>query len=387
MRAQGLLQLLGSVGRRISLTKAAITLFTGLVFLQLLPRDAKVFLLSQPMATSCTSEQIEEHYSCDAHSRKSDIPNIVNFVYILKDPVSGTFPLQFSHYLSLFAAWYRWRPDIIYLHTNVEANSSAVLRAQSGAAGKWAQRFFEIPGLVINKVSVPTHAGNGRELTKMEHKSDFVRVQAVYQFGGIYIDMDVHALRDITALRTAGYGSVAGWQGDGFINSGTFMSEKGGRMAKLWMERMNQVYDGAWTTHSNRALTKLDNELRKEPCEMLVVKPAVFAPMGWRWFHSERLLSEHFEASGFHFDEAGNLPEFPDDFTEPINAMSWARDWRCTILLHAFSAKKERNGIKDNGISPRYVIERTSNFARAVYPMVRVMYEKGFIDKQDIVLP
>lgn len=46
----------------------------------------------------------------------------------------------------------------------------------------------------------------------LEHKSDFTRAKAIHDFGGIYIDLDVHALQDINPIRKAGYRSVAGWQ-------------------------------------------------------------------------------------------------------------------------------------------------------------------------------
>lgn len=375
--------------RYVLLTRVGLSVLIAILLYQLLPRDAKVLLLSQATSASCSSRQIHSDYSCKAHGKKTELPNIVNLVYILPDPVDGTFPLQFSHYLSLYAAWHHWQPDIIYLHTNVEANSSAVRRAQSGDAGKWAQRFFEVPGLVVNTVSVPTHAGNGKEIKGMEHRSDFVRVQAVHDFGGIYIDMDVHPLRDIKPLREAGFEAVGGKQWDGYINSGTFLSAKGGRMMKLWLEGMNQVYDGGWTTHSNGALTEVGKKLAKEPCKMLTLQPAAFAPVGWRWFNGERLFGNHFDASPskVHFDRDGNLPEYPDVLDEPTSSMmSWAHDWRCTFLLHAFSPKKLRNGIKDNGITPQYIVERRSNFARAVYPMVRIMYASGLIDEHDLGL-
>lgn len=37
----------------------------------------------------------------------------------------------------------------------------------------------------------------------MEHKSDFVCVKAVNDLGGVYIDWDVHPLRDIKSGRAA----------------------------------------------------------------------------------------------------------------------------------------------------------------------------------------
>ncbi|OAA63864.1 glycosyl transferase [Cordyceps fumosorosea ARSEF 2679] len=388
MVVQGLLQLLRGSARRALLFRVVLAILLVPVLYQLLPHEAKIFLLSQPTSARCTAAQLNTDYTCPADSaaRRPAIPNVLHLVYVLSDPVDGHFPLQFSHFLSVYAAWHRWQPDAIYLHTNVAANSSAVRRARDGESGRWARHVFAMPGLVVNEVAVPTHAGNGVRIAGMEHRSDFVRVQAVHDLGGVYIDMDVHSLKDLRPLREAGYGGVAGKQTDGWVNSGTFMSEPRGRMISLWRERMHETYDGWWTTHSNKALTRVAAELAKaEPCAMLTLRPAAFAPMGWRSFNTERLFAEHFEASPVYLGADGGLPEYPEDYEEPRHAMTtWAHDWRCTFLLHAFSPKKERNGVKDNGISPRFVVERRSNFARAVYPMVRSMYAEGLIDKHDI---
>ncbi|KAJ6779603.1 hypothetical protein PWT90_08385 [Aphanocladium album] len=384
---QGLLQLLKGSARRAFIARVALAILLAAGLYMLLPHEAQVFLLSQPTSAGCSSAQINANYSCRAEDKRAEIPNILNLVYVLSDPFDGTFPLQFSHFLSVYAAWHHWQPDAIYLHTNVEANSTAVRRAQNGEAGKWAKRVFEIPGLVINTVTVPTHANNGVRINGMEHKSDFVRVQAVHDFGGVYIDMDVHSLKDLKPLREAGYSGIAGKQTDGWINSGTFMSEKEGRMIKLWKDRMHETYDGWWTTHSNKALTQVGKDLAKESCAMLTLTPSAFAPMGWRSFNTERLFANHFEPSVIYFDWDGGLPAYPEDYEQPGNSMTtWAQDWRCTFLLHAFSPKKERNGVSDNGISPRFVAERRNNFARAVYPMLRNMYARGLVDKHDLGL-
>ncbi|KAK8145904.1 hypothetical protein G3M48_003819 [Beauveria asiatica] len=384
---QLLLQPLRGLGRRAFLVRVIVAILLAVTLYQLLPHDTRVFLTSQPTSARCSSAQIDADYSCRADTSHGEIPNILNLVYILSDAVDGTFPLQFSHFLSVYAAWHHWQPDAIYLHTNVEANSTAVRRAQTGDAGKWAKRVFAIPGIVINTVPVPTHAANGLRIKSMEHKSDFVRVQAVHDFGGVYIDMDVHALRDLKPLRESGYSAVAGKQTDGWINSGTFMSEKQGRMVKLWKDGMHAAYDGWWTTHSNKALTQVAKELAKEPCAMLTLRPSAFAPMGWRSFHTERLFANHFEPTAIYLDKHGGLPAYPEDYEKPRHSlMTWAQDWRCTFLLHAFSQKNERNGVKNNGITPRFVAERRSNFARAVYPMVRNMYAQGLLDKDDLEL-
>lgn len=184
--------------------------------------------------------------------QQNHIPNIAHFVYVVNDPASDL-RFEFKHYLSIFSAQYYWRPQIIYLHTN--AHPDVVQRCRNGFSGKWSKLLFNLANLQVLNATVPTHAGNGKQIQGLEHKSDFVRVKAVHEYGGVYIDFDVYPLRDIAVLRESGFRAIAGRQDEGQINSGTFMSVKQGKLIKLWMEGMHQAYTGGWTTHSNEVIT------------------------------------------------------------------------------------------------------------------------------------
>lgn len=322
-------------------------------------------------------------------TKEGAIPNQVHFVYILPE-TNSNFMFEFSHFLSIYAAWHHWKPDAIFLHTNADANSDAVLRARSGAQGKWNRYIFTLFNIQINTVVTPTRAGNGKDLVNMEHKSDFVRVKAVHDLGGVYIDWDVHALRDIAPLRNAGFRAVGGQQSNGELNSGTFLSVAGGRMISLWMERMNKVYDGQWSTHSNGVLTAVGQRLVREPGEMLNLERDAFAPGGWSEQEHKWLWQVHNDTKsnleGIH--QGDPLPsyeeEFEDRWKHKDRFPDWDRDWSGTWLLHAFSPARhhrEINGFKH--VTPRYVLARQSNFARGVYPIAKMMYERGLIRIDD----
>lgn len=306
-----------------------------------------------------------------------NIPNQAHFVYILENP-DADFAFQFSHFLSIYAAWHYWRPHTLYLHTN--ARDGPISRARDGLSGKWNKLIFRMPGLAVNDVPVPSHADNGAEIQNMEHKSDFVRVKAVRDFGGVYIDFDVHPLRDIKVLRQSGFNAIGGRQLGGEVNSGTFLSTKGGKMIRQWTVEMHQVYNGGWTTHSNEVITRVGERLVAEPREMLIMEREAFAPGSWNADDCSKL----FEA---HNDSSSNLDNINQGDPLPSNDSDdppWAWDWSKTYLLHAFKPDRWGYDIKGfDSITPRYVLERRSNFARAVYPIAKLMYEKGLIAIND----
>ncbi len=296
----------------------------------------------------------------------------------------------------MYAANYQWRPHTIYLHTNVPADSPTIARARSGAAGKWTRLIFtHFPNLQLRTVPVPTHADNGVELHYLEHRSDFVRVAAVAELGGVYIDFDVHALRDIRVLRESGFRGVAGRQSGGELNSGTFMAVQGARMMQLWKERMHQVYDKAWTTHSNIALTTVGERLVREEGEVLIMDQDAFAPGGSGEQDNIMLFAVR-DGTASNLEgivQGDTLRTFDDETVEerwvsPERFPEGVRDWSTTYMIHAFSPHRfpERKIPGYQHITPRYILARQSNFARAVYPVAKMMYEQGLIEIDDSYL-
>lgn len=301
------------------------------------------------------------------------------------------FTFKFKHFLSIYAAWYYWKPDLIYLHTNADVKGQAIARAREGLAGKWNRLIFTMfDNLRIHTVEAPTHTNTGKEIQGLEHRSDFVRVKEVHERGGVYIDFDVYALRDIRILREGGFKAVAGRQLGGQINSGVFMSVKGGKMVKLWMHDMHKVYTGGWTTHSNEVITKFGQRLIRESGEVLIMERDAFAPGSWNNDDTDYLFAPHDDVPSnlSNMTGTGPLPTYDEAFDErwetPQAFPDWARDWSSSYLLHAFSADRWGHEIPGfTHITPRYVLERRSNFARAVYPVARQMHEDGILDVND----
>ncbi|KAJ3498019.1 hypothetical protein NLG97_g1449 [Lecanicillium saksenae] len=267
-------------------------------------------------------------------AQKSTIPNLAHFVYVVADP-EGKINFRFSDFVSVFSALHFWKPDEILLHTN--ASDTMLDAARQGKSGKWSRLLLTLPNLSVISAAVPTHAGNGKKIENTEHASDFVRVEAVRQFGGIYVDFDVFALRDLRVLRESAFHAICGRQIDGTINSGTFLSAKGSKLINHWAEEMHRVYDGGWIMHGNDVATGLANRLVAEPGEMLIMERQAFAPVGWTREEATRLFEVHGETDA-------NVPQewLEDSMTledDSPNATSydWATSWSSTYLLHAFT--------------------------------------------------
>lgn len=307
----------------------------------------------------------------------NEIPNYVHQVFLLREP-NTDFPFTFIEYLSIYSAWQVLRPDKIYLHTN--AGPDQVARARKGLAGKWSKLYFELPGLVINHVDMPHTTEDGREIKEIAHKADFVRVKQVRDIGGFYMDVDVYLFQDLKPLRQSGFQAVGGREIRDELNSGTFMAKKNSKFVQLWAEQMPAAFDGSWLAHSNTLMTKIANRLISEPGEMLIMERAAFAP-GKNW---EDAVAARFDLFHQHDDVPSNLEGFRLGDTLPSHdnetaTPSWAWNFDASYMLHAFGVDDEE--VK---ITPRNVLERRSNFGRAVYPIAKKMYEQGLLSYDDI---
>ncbi|KAI6777924.1 glycosyl transferase [Emericellopsis cladophorae] len=118
---------------------------------------------------------------------------------------------------------------------------------------------------------------------------------------------------------------------------------------------------------------------QKRLLRLLFLVVSTVAPGGWVRDDTERLYGEHddVESNIAGLKQGDPLPEHDD--MDAHDRPEWAFDYSCTYLLHAFSLSKPRDGVKHNRITPKYVLEKRSNFGRAVYPIAKELYDKGII--------
>jgi hypothetical protein len=153
------------------------------------------------------------------------IPNLVHYVWILKD--AAELRLGFKFFISLYSAYLFWRPERIYIHT--DAAPEVIQRARESGT-PWTKRILAIPGVELNHIEVPTTTQKGVEIKWVEHKADFLRLTALREYGGVYLDTDAIPLRDIADLRNSGFRNVIGqqlglamWARD-YLNNGVMMA-------------------------------------------------------------------------------------------------------------------------------------------------------------------
>ncbi|CAI4219778.1 unnamed protein product [Parascedosporium putredinis] len=281
-----------------------------------------------------------------------DIPHIVHFVYLLQDGVRD-FKFEFKEALAVYSAAVFTDPDVIYLHTN--ADDAAIERARSGQLGKWNSVILNAPQLVTRR-----------------HKSDFVRVAALEEFGGIYLDVDAIPLRDLRPLLSKGYNAVVGKQADDDIMSGNFIGKAHCAFFTQWKEQMHQVFNQEWIRHSNHLMAELAGPLSKLDHEILVLDYHAMGPIHWNGFGTQALYR-------VHYDVESNLEGLSDG--APLKAF----DDNSGALREGF--RRGKRIIRIPGSSTPGVKSGTSSYPKAsvtaVYHIAKHMYDRGFFSFDD----
>src|SRR6185503_11634821 len=112
------------------------------------------------------------------------IPNILHFVFGMAPDFGGK-PFSLCHYLSVRSAVELNKPGKTFFHYQYEPE------------GEWWQKAK--PFLILNKVVAP-ESFMGQPLYHVAHKADVIRLQALKETGGIYLDLDTISVKPLTDL-------------------------------------------------------------------------------------------------------------------------------------------------------------------------------------------
>ena len=112
------------------------------------------------------------------------IPNIFHFVFGMAADFGGR-PFSLSHYLAIKSAVDVNQPEAVYFHYEYEPS------------GEWWEKAK--PLLILNIIKAPDQF-MGRPLYHVAHKADVVRLQALKEWGGIYLDLDTICVRPLHEL-------------------------------------------------------------------------------------------------------------------------------------------------------------------------------------------
>ena len=235
------------------------------------------------------------------------IPHLFHFVFGLK---KQTEPFHLVYYLCLESCYQVNQPEKIFFYYHhmpygpywdrikdrltlekVDL-SPTVSRFRYGFRNRWARRY------------------------SYAHHSDFIRLEKLIDRGGVYADIDTIFVNKIPeALYAKSF--VLGREADiedqktkrilPSLCNAFMMAERGAEFGKLWLERMEESFDGSWSSHS----TLLPQRLSEEYPDLIHIEP-------------ERSFYKHMWTR----EDLHSLFEGCDtDFTDVISIHLWSHLW------------------------------------------------------------
>ncbi|KIW12247.1 hypothetical protein PV08_09523 [Exophiala spinifera] len=317
-------------------------------------------------------------------SLNNEIPNYVHYVQLQKHE-RAKFHFEFKHFLSVYSSVVYLKPKTIFLHTDFSEEAIEKVLQSDNPRDKWTRRILSLKSVKVRHVRAPTVAtGNGKKIVEIQHKSDFVRMDAVYEFGGLYMDFDVLPLRDITPLRRSGFKNIVGREHGGAINNGCWLSAPKTAMVDIFRSEANEIFDGGWTTHSCKLLTRVAERLVRTPSEVLIMDMLAFAPSSWVDKDVERLWAVHNESDIFPDDAVDFTIQDPYlRWNRRSKVAEWENDWSASYFLHSFDRHGKIPDEFRHGVHVKEVMYPRSNFGLLTYPVIKHAMEHGLVSEED----
>jgi hypothetical protein len=151
--------------------------------------------------------------------------NICHFVFGMK---KQTEDFLFSYYIAVYSAYLINNPDIIYFYYHYEPY------------GIWWNKLKLIPSIKLEKIDIPTHIGR-KKIIKTAHKADWVRMNMLYNKGGVYLDIDTICIKPWKHLLNRDV--VLGKEfHDGICNAIMFTKPKS-EFFKLWLDKYESHFN------------------------------------------------------------------------------------------------------------------------------------------------
>jgi hypothetical protein len=229
-----------------------------------------------PFGDRCVDKYIQE--CCKGKFR---VPNIVHYVWYMRGELS------FVGFTSMLSVIRFVKPCFIIFHGD---------RLPYGSYWNFIVNIS--PNIIHLKRERPEFV-SGKQIKYREHSSDLMRIEALINYGGIYMDTDTVIVKSIQPLRD--YPCVMSNQSSGLMGSAFVMAEKNAKFLQLWLDGYRFHYQRSKYTYNamvypakiarkNRDLIHIEYGTISKPINMI----------GGKIYHSEYATYDWSHIYGIH---------------------------------------------------------------------------------------
>lgn len=166
---------------------------------------------------------------------RAKAPKVVHFIFGLS-PTFGGRPFNIMHTVAVRSVAERFRPDEIMFHYQYEPQN---------------EFYNQIKSLLTPRPLVAPDCYGSRPVTHFAHKSDIVRLEALRDFGGVYLDLDTITMASLDPILN--YSFTIGIQGaapvQGLCNA-VMAAAPGDGFVTDWLTRYENFSSDSWDLFS-----------------------------------------------------------------------------------------------------------------------------------------
>jgi len=166
-----------------------------------------------------------------SYENQNDIPNIIHYVYGL-EKLNTEFP--FVYYISILSNLLINKPIVIYFHYQYEP------------FGIWWEKIKK--SVKLNYINADNIYWGNKKILNYAHKSDKIRLEMLYKYGGIYMDIDTISFKSYSNYLS--YDFVIGIQSENYGKdnitlycNAILLSKKNNIFIKNWIEKYEYYFD------------------------------------------------------------------------------------------------------------------------------------------------
>ncbi len=138
----------------------------------------------------------------------------------------------------------------------------------------------------VREVETDVRSWDGKPILKLAHKSDKVRLDVLYRYGGIYLDFDALVLKPFDDL--FGGTLVMGAEEEGGLGNGVMLCRQNDDFIRIWMKHYPRRFEPRGWNEASVFLPRFLSEVHEDLIRVLP-STAFYDPP---WYQSRRIFNE-----------------------------------------------------------------------------------------------
>ena len=214
------------------------------------------------------------------HNTTYEHPSIVQYAKLRNE--SSSVSLTFMEYMSMMSVHKLLRPERILIHSYTSITGTYWDLVQ-----KWRDVSVE-----VNRIK-HVEVIDGKEVNYLSHQADYIKLQALLEFGGVISDFDVVILKGDKIKFLQGKSECILSEENTYVNAGFASCVKNSSYIRDWLDTYNHDYHPSeWMYNAGLRPKQILTENQKFYSKICLVDGIATHPASWKGFEGKWLAKK-----------------------------------------------------------------------------------------------